>query len=793
MSMEVAQQIENILDKRLGRGVYEGKGRLQQIERKLGSLREVLEKIEQFDSLVETVRKEMEQERGDYYRLLQSDPESLVRFSDVSCAKAKESVRLVIDELEKLRLRFRREAIRIAFIGQERQGKSTFLKTISGLTDKVIPAYSGDSCTGAVSVIHNSQKPLEVIVNYYTVAEFLQIVSEKLKRFFPNRTFSLRRPQDILDLQLPELLDDASDASLIAEYEKFKDAYIAHYNEYEHLIGAGVRSYSDEDVIAEHVAQYEEFPHEVENSKRVVKDGGKVVYRVDYYKYVVVKNVDIYNGFKVPSMEKIELVDTIGIGSAADSASIEEEMYRVLLEDCDAAIDLFRPTSIPAYPKLQTALLNEISKRLSGRMPSKWIVYVINKVTQDIPLKNDASVAELMPKIRKILEQRYQEAKKPVAWVQDVDGSNLEEVSTLLIGNLLKLLAENLDELDGMLMIHANELAKGAYNECLSLVKAANAVTSAGVGMSADLLSLFDEKLFKNLSEDFGYALNQLDELGYAKNREKPCASLEQEYDKIIADLDLFIPEEEDLLRKFMTGASVTPTQVFEECIEQMRNDIFSAFEDVNTTVLTPLQEKVKTDLIEVLYNQGRMKKLPVSTEENGPTVEWLQEILENYVDEATYPYLHKALEFILGYQINIEGLVEYNVTRALYPIDRTRREFIPYRGAFSDVFEEKAANVWQELCNRIRPVSRGLKAWIGDFTLIPSHSFYSRVHKFHIKVMTDQGGVEDFRRFYRKNMGLIWSEEIMAVGKTEKAFGDWTGRVKALQAEVVSENFKIN
>lgn len=790
--MELTQQIEDILDKRLGRGVYEGKGRLQQIDRKLGSLREVLEKIEQFDSLVETVRKEMEQERGDYYRLLQSDPESLIRFSDVSCAKAKESVKRVIDELEKLRLRFKREAIRIAFIGRERQGKSTFLKTISGLSDKVIPAYSGDSCTGAVSVIHNSQKPLEVVVNYYTVAEFLQIVSDKLKRFFPNRTFSLRRPQDILDLQLPDILDDASDASLIAEYEKFKDAYIEHYNEYEPLIGAGVRSYSDEDVIAEHVAQYEEFPTEVENSVRVEKTGGKVVYRVNYYKYVVVKDVDIYNGFKVPSMEKIELVDTIGIGSAADSASIKEEMYRVLLEDCDAAIDLFRPTSIPDYPKEQTKLLNEISERLSGRMPSKWIVYVINKVTQDIPLRNDASVNQVMPKIRKIIDG-YQEAKKPVAWVQDVDGSSLEEVSTLLIENLLKLLAENLDELDGMLMTHAGELAKEAYNECLSLVKAANAVTSAGVEMSADLLSLFDEKLFKALTEDFGYALNQLDELGYAKNQEKPCVRLEQEYNKIIGDLDMFIPEEEDLLRRFMTGASLTPTALFEECIEQMRNDIFSAFENVNVTVLTPLQEKVKTDLIEVLYNQGRMKKLPVSTEEDGPTVEWLREVMENYVDEATYPYLHKALEFILDYQINIEGLVEYNVTRALYPIDRTRREFIPYRGAFSDIFEEKAGNVWQELCNRIRPVSQGLKTWIGDFTLIPSHSFYSRVHKFHIKVMTDQGGVEDFRRFYRKNMGLIWSEEIMAAGKTEKAFGDWTGRVKALQTVVVSGNFKIN
>lgn len=789
--MKITQQIENILDKRLGRGVYEGKGRLQQIERKLETLHKVQEKMEQFDALVETIRTEMEQGTGDYYHLLQSDPESLVRFSDVSCDKAKKSVQKVINELEKLSLRFSREALRIAFIGRERQGKSTFLKTISGLTDKVIPAYSGDSCTGAVSVIHNSAEPLKVVVNYYSLPEFLQIISDKLKRFFPNRTFSLRKPQDIVGLQLPETLEDATNGSLIAEYEKFKDVYIDHYEEYEDLIGAGVKIYTDEDVIAQHVAQYEEFSTEIPRSVREVKTDGRVVYRMNYYKYVVVKDVDIYNHFEVPDMEKIELVDTIGIGSAADSASIKEEMYRVLMEDCDAAIDLFRPDRIPNYPLEQTDLLDEISKRLAGRMPSKWIVYVINKAVHG-PFKNDTSVDKMMPRIRKILEG-YQEANKPVAWTQDVDGSNLEEVSTLLMENLLKLLAENLDVLDGMLMTHAGELSKEAYNECLTLVKAANAVTSASVGTNADLLSLFDENLFKKLLEDFGYALNQLDDLGYAKNREKPCKQLEEEYNKIISDLDMFIPEEEEFLRRFMTGAAVTPTQLFEEYVEQMRNDVYSAFEHVNTTVLTPLQEKVKTDLIEVLYNQGRMKNLPASTEGEEPTVEWLREILENYVDENVYPSLHKALVFILDYQINIEGLVEYNVTRALYPIDRTRREFIPYKGDFSDEFEEKASNVWQELCNRIRPVSQGLKAWIGDFTLIPSHSFYSRVHKFHIKMMTDQGGVEDFRRFYRKNMGLIWNEEIMAASKAEKAFGDWTDRVKALQTEVVSENFKIN
>ena len=185
------------------------------------------------------------------------------------------------------------------------------------------------------------------------------------------------------------------------------------------------------------------------------------------------------------------------------------------------------------------------------------------------------------------------------------------------------------------------------------------------------------------------------------------------------------------------------------------------------------------------------MKNLP--TPSDTPSLEWLREIIENYISEDKYPSLYKAMRFILDYQINIEGLVEYNVTKSLYVLDKTHAEFIKYQGEFTEDFEQKASDVWQELCNRLTPVQKRLRDWISSFTLIPSHSFYSRVHKFHVKVMTDTEGREDFRRFYRNNMGMIWASEINAAGKAEKAFGDWTERVNALQAVVTSDNFRLN
>jgi hypothetical protein len=307
--------------------------------------------------------------------------------------------------------------------------------------------------------------------------------------------------------------------------------------------------------------------------------------------------------------------------------------------------------------------------------------------------------------------------------------------------------------------------------------------------MDTDVLTLFEEKLYKEMLMLFGREMNQIDMNGYAKRKDEECPELLEAYQGVINKVTTYLPDEDMILDRFASGAMVTPIQLFEEYVEQLRNDIFNAFECVNTEVLYPLQEKVKNELIAILFNKGLMNSLP--TPHNSPSQEWLQNVMENYIDETVYPNLYKALKFILDYQINVEGLVEYNVTRSLYIIDRTHREFIPYCGEFQDSFEEQASEVWGELYNRVAPIQKRLREWIASFTLIPSHSFYSRVHKFYIKVLTDKAGVEEFHRFYRKNMGLIWTNEINSVGKKQKAFGDWTERVKRLSEVVKRETFK--
>lgn len=793
--MQISQQIETILDKRLGRGLYAGRGRLQMIEARIANLTSVKDRIAELDALVSVIKKQIEEKSGEYFNMLVTDPEALTQMENVSCVNAKDKVSQLIKALELLKKRFEREAIRIAFIGRERQGKSTFIKTITGLNDKVIPAYSGNSCTGAVSVIHNVPGvkdeqgiavKVKVVAEYYDTPKFLEMVNEKLLRFFPDGSVRVGRLEQIECLQLPKTLPGKHSTKVISEYLKFKTSVVENYGKYSHLIGVGTRNYYNEDEIAQHVAQYEEFDHYVPGSHEVKKDDGSIVYQLDYFKYVAVKNVNIYTSFDIETTKKLELVDTIGIGSSADSEAIETEMYRVLREDCDAAIDMYRPDVTPNYPQEQADLLDNIIENLSEREPGKWIVYVLNKINNGF-YKNAASAEAVLKTAENIISGK---SPKPVAWIKAIDGTDFDDVRDQLVSPLLTMIAENLDVLDQNLINDSDTLCKEAYNECLTLVKAANAVISAGSGLSADIYTLFDEKLYKELEKSFGRAMNQIDDKGYATKRDTECTELEDAYSDIINNIDRCIPDEKEILDRFETGAQITQNQLFEEYVEQMRNDIFTSFENVNTVVLYPLQEKVKTDLIQILYNEGLMKNLP--TPHDTPSTEWLQDVIDNYVPEETYPCLYKALHYILDYQINIEGMVEYYVTKSLYVIDKTHKEYIPYLGEFTEDFEQKASNVWQELCNRLAPVQGRLREWISEFGQVPSNSFYSRVQKFHVKVMTDKEGCEDFRRFYRKNMGIIWSAEISTAGKMEKAFGDWTERVKALQSVVTSDNFRL-
>ena len=176
---KIKDEIKKILDMRLGREDFEGKGHLQMIQRRIELLTTIRSSVIGLRNHMDKVDTQIKEQSGDFFKLLYSDPVAMGIYSQLDCVTTLAHIDEALSMYQKLEKRFQRPSVRIAFIGHERQGKSTFLQSMTGLPNEVIPAYDGTSCTGAISVIQNKETdtPFQAEIDFYTVPEFLENVN----------------------------------------------------------------------------------------------------------------------------------------------------------------------------------------------------------------------------------------------------------------------------------------------------------------------------------------------------------------------------------------------------------------------------------------------------------------------------------------------------------------------------------------------------------------------------------------------------------------------------------------
>lgn len=787
----INNQIQQIIDKRK-------LTRLPQIEKEIKFLQDVKSKVLNLDSVINTVNHQITEKHGPYFTMLQSDPSMEARFMTVSTAQVKKLIDEQIERLEILRKRFSRDAVQIAFIGYERQGKSCFLQSISGLSNKVIPAYSGTSCTGAVSVIHNVPKDLEVHIEFYDLKSFLNIVKEKLHNFFPNNHFTLNSLHDLSTIDLSEFTTDDPEASL--EFNKFKDAFFGHLNVYESLIGHSKIVTSDENQIIQHVSQYEEFdaiPKGDDASLYIKKkkqdaNGNEIeVWQKNYYKYIAVKSVNIYTQFVDPRIgdSKIVLVDTIGMGDASNAERIEDEMFRVLREDCDAAVDVFKPQANgDSFNKQQNEVLKKIGRRLADREPYRWIFYVLNRVEG-----GKGYNVEVVPPIMEQIKTSFASMKtKPVADVLDINAINTEEVNQRLVSPLLDLITENLDDIDAKLIVETNKSNDILYQEYKMLADAVVKVISNSMKQGSNELKKFRELYKTDLT--YSNELKILDDK-YCQEKDRPCPEVKGTIEEVISKLTKLIEKPEVIMADVAKGDKST-NQLLEKYCKIFRNRIYAAFNDISINVLLPLQNQVKDSLIQILFENARLGRISLQgyAIEDGPSQQWLSVFIDEKVDAEVFPHLNYMLNFILDYQISIEGLMEYNVARCLDTLDKNSAAFKPMAPLQGISDAQQAKKIWSEIVSRTSTIQIEMRKWRDDFSLIPSHSFYARVSMFRDMIVddTDTNISEELYNFYSDNRMAIWRDEFVGMMKEAEAFGNWNEESRAITDLCQKNSFYI-
>lgn len=755
--MKLTEQINHIIDCRIGRNGYEGKGHLEIVQRKKAFFGQLSQIVNKYASLRETILAQIKQQKGEYYALSLEDPMFVDRIEIANPSDMLLQIQRCMQECERLEKRFNRESINISVIGRARQGKSRLLQSISGLSDEVIPASNGGDCTGAKSVIANKAGKTHAKVIFYNEVELIEQVQKYLDAVGINRHIgSVAQIQDLqsdID-QYASVLNTKTGSQQSLFYHLRK--YVEHYVDYAHFIGTSKDNVSESE-IRNYVAQYD-------------------AERKPTFVFLAVKEVEIYTQFPIKDAEQIVLVDTIGLGDT--SLGIREKMIRTLRDDSDAAILVRLPSANGDGIRVEDdELYDLICEAMGTEALNKWLFFALN-------------VAEVLHNSHAgdAMEKALKDRKLNYAFVQKVDCGNSKAVEQDLMLPILEYLIANLGDVDANLMQSANTQFSNAYQTYFDLCRKVQNVLSDTMKQFTSTGGVFDELYDQlNLSTE----LKRLN-AKYTEINEKKCVQLLDDIQGVTRRMSDYVPSEDYIAKQIAKGdINADYSTVYNHCAHNLRSLISDEFERVTTDTLYKLQEHVKQEIIQILRHAdgGKLGAIYLlNADENSSDIDWLKALITEKL--GSYPLIEAAMRYIVDYRINMEGLIEYKVNKCLAILNPSNALTLSIDWAGIESEEEAVDYIQQTLLNAVGEFSSQLYKSLTDILAIPYNSFDTRIRKFREKIIFSKDGQKELRNLYRDNCAAIWHDEFAREIQRQTATGDWSDYTEELMALCKKEKF---
>lgn len=781
--MTIQQRIDAVIEKRKN-------DFLPKVMQRITHLEKIQEEIENLDFVIAEIKKQQEDKSGPYYSILMNDVGMESRLSQVSTIETKRLIQAAKVELERLKKRFSRECVSIQVFGMAGNGKSTFIQSVTGLTNDVVLASEGNHVTGSSSNIYNSDH-FEARVNLYTKDELLKLFNDSLVHLIVEakiglKPFTLNSFNEIGHFKLSDygLRSDMENREAVLKYV---DKYslicniLAGKDEYgEDIPGFGRdkdgRSYIAIDTpadvqkwVAQHNGHHQSSPQ-----------------YIPYYNYLAVHHVDIYKKFNFDDVGKIVLMDNVGLGDNANDISTEARMYQAIADDSDAVILLWQPAANSKWRGEQ----KDIDKHLGNmrytnaytkteRMDVNELYLLLNERTTS---GNDNS--EDITEVKKVYKTKRNET------ILTANVSSREQVRDKAIIPILEQLTENLAKIDERKVQVANEVSQKLYLTYKQLAETVSKVVLGGSSKQSVQESKKLRKLMKSV--DYSEQLRKFEQR-YAENKDKECAEVKNSIMTVINTL-LRLISRPDEIEKDVTAGEKTTNMILEMYCTAFRNSVYDSFAEVNTSVLIPLQDEVKNSVADILFNNAKFGKIPLNNYsiEDGPSQLWLATFVEEKVDKEVMPKMYEMLRFILDYQLNIQGLMEYHVAKCLETVDKHSVKFKTMSPIVGVDDLTHAKKIWSEIINRVVVIQKEMAKWSGEFSLIPSHSFYARISMFRDKMVEGEEARQELEDFYDENRYSVWHDEFENLVLEESAFGQWNAVSKNIMDLCKRNDFVI-
>ena len=795
--MNITSEIKKIVSKRTGIDEYVDCGRLSLIEEQIRMTEDIDSNIRELTALMEELKYDSS--------LSENVPALLSTLNNIDIGTFSAKLMGLKQDLARLKERFSRPKIQIAFIGKARQGKSSFLQRITGLTDSTIPSSSGSDCTGAISVIENcspisSNDFFEAKVEYYSVVDFIAAVNHKLQVFFPNSSLAISSLGDIPNLAYKvEFKDIPSERT---DVRNFYDVYIKKFSIYQSLIGKCSDTFGDEEKVAEYVSKYKKIGKKDPNVDKYRKEGYELndaenSTTVFFCKYVAVRIVYIKKTFNIPDAGDIVLVDTIGLGNKNTQIEDEKKMFEVLRNESDAAVFVYKPSEDgnSETPADQIEILDKIEKNLEGYSPEKWIVGAINKKSEKNCSKKGEDYIEYVEHLNG-QKNAVATRKNCLAWCEVVDGFCEDEVREKLIFPLLNTIITNIDDIDASFMKEVNAKSDELYKHYYSICKELGGVIEDMVVSPVDKKTIVD----KNISTlPLKAALHTYVMECYKKINE-PCRHLIDDLCPIIDKITDYIPSKKSIISTINDGPHWI-SGIYNDVMDEVRSKILAELKYVSAKSICELQSEIKEKIAKLLFEEGLLGNIKLKTaSSDSSSIEWMRAFANEKL--VKYPILQSAFKTVADFEMRIEG---YIYSKCICACEQLR----PNKTKAPTISEEldtevKADIIWQSVFYMVLDVQELLYRELGlkKKNILRSNDDAAEILQTNIIMwcMVDtfeqeirhSDGAKELEHLYYEHGQSLWYDEIMKASNRNKIQERWIALYGVMNSACDKNRFQL-